>query len=142
MLINRIASSVFDSFSDSGIIATIVAPSGTYVSNRVEIFEQVFSNQRLLDQLCRRIDDGCEPLIAQIDDFLVAACGLSAGFDNLGYVIMLLPSYTYEQSENFDFIEIILEQFSSLAALIEQNQRLRDLGEPEKTVPELAALSA
>ncbi len=150
MTINKIAQMVFDSFGDTDIVIAIIARSGSYVSNRLDIFERIFAERSLLDELCRRVDDGCEPLISQIDGYLVAASGLSSGFDGIGYAIMLLPACSFGQSEHLDFgfdsahhfIEIILEQFSVIAGLIEQNQQLKDYSETEKTGAELAAFAS
>jgi hypothetical protein len=158
MTINKIAQMVFDSFGDTDIVIAIIARSGSYVSNRLDIFERIFAERSLLDELCRRVDDGCEPLISQIDGYFVAASGLSSGFDGIGstssplvgYAIMLLPACSFGQSEHLDFgfdsahhfIEIILEQFSVIAGLIEQNRQLKDYSETEKTGAELAAFAS
>jgi hypothetical protein len=143
MTINQIAQAVFDGFDNTDIVVAILNRSGSYVSNRLDIFERVFAEQRLLDELCRRVDDGQEPLISQIDGYLVAACGLSSGFDGIGYAIMLLPGDSFGKSfEHLDFIEIILEQFSLVAGLIEQNQQLRDYSEAVKTEAESTAFAS
>jgi hypothetical protein len=129
MIINQIASMVFDDFADTGIVIAIIGRTGSYVSNKLDVFERIFVEGGLLDGLCGRVDDGQEPVISRLDGHLVAASGLSAGFDSIGYVVMLLPAGTSEQSVYFDFIEIIFAQFSHIAGLIVQNQRLRDYSE-------------
>jgi len=168
MTINKIAQTVFDSFDNTDIVLAILNHNGTYVANKLDIFEQVFSDSRLLDELCRRVDDGQEPLISQVDGFLVAASGLSNGLKNIGYAIMLLPadSTSSPQADSFksvdstpsaqlrtglltagDFIEIILEQFSTIAGLIEANRQLRDASETAESrhfafeMPSLTALN-
>jgi len=146
MIINQVAHTVFDSFANTDIVLAILNHNGSYVANKLDVFEQVFSERTLLDELCRRVDDGQEPLISQIDDFLIAASGLSNGFKNIGYAIMLLPagstnSPQADSIKSIDFIEIILEQFSQIAGLIEQNQQLRDSSETEKTIFEMPVLT-
>ena len=132
MIINQLARMVFDSFEGTGIIIAILGRTGSYVSNRLDIFETVFTDQLILDELCRRIDDGHEPLITQIDGYLVAASALTSGFDCIGYVVMLLPAWTSEKSlECLDFVEIILNQCSIIAGLINQNQQLKQSAETE-----------
>jgi len=131
MTINQIAQSVFGSFADTDIVLTILNHNGSYVSNKLDIFERVFSDQRLLDELCRRVDDGQEPLFSQIDSYFIAASGLSSGFEGIGYAVMLLPA---ESFKSVDFVEVILGQFSTIAGLIEENQQLRESGEIEKTI--------
>jgi hypothetical protein len=98
----------------------------------LDVFESVFADQRVLDELCRRIDDGHEPLITHIDSYLLAAKAVASGFDNIGYAVILLPADTSEKSlEYLDFLEIILEQFSLIADLVEQNQQLKQSSETE-----------
>ena len=121
MTINKIASTVFESFEDTDIILTIVARSGSYVSNKINVFEEVFSEPNLLEELCRRIDDGCEPLISRIGGYLIAASSVN----DTGYAIMLLPNF--DESVNcMSLIEVILSQISLLSAkLVTDSQESR-----------------
>lgn len=139
MIINQVAQAVFDSFAGTGVVVAILSRNGSYVASKVEVFEKVFADRRLLDELRRRVDDGQEPLLAQMDGFFIAAASLSSG---VGYAVMLVPACSFEQSEDFDFIEVILEQFSVIAGLVEQNQQLRDFGESVKSDAALAAFAA
>lgn len=135
MTINQIAQAVFGSFADTDIVLGILNHNGSYVSNKLDIFERVFADQRLLDELCRRVDDGQEPVFSQINEYFIAASGLSccgaSRREGIGYAVMLLPA---ESFKSLDFIEVVLEQFSTIAGLIEENQRLRESGEIEKTI--------
>jgi hypothetical protein len=138
MIINQIAHMIFDSFQDTGIVLAILNRNKSYVSNKLEIFEKVFTEQKLLESLCCKIDDGCEPLMTQIGEYLVAAESLG----DIGYVVILLPRCDFkESSEYLGLIEIILEQFSVLAGLVEQNQQLRDYGEYVKPNSDLAVFA-
>ena len=132
MIINRIASMVFDSFEGTDFIVAILGRTGSYVASKLDVFESVFADQRILDELCRRIDDGHEPLITHIDSYLLAASALTSGFDNIGYVVILLPVDTSEKSiDCLDFLEIILNQCSLLAGLVDQNQQLSQSSKAE-----------
>jgi hypothetical protein len=151
MIINQIARMVFDSFESTDFVVAILGRDGSCISSRPEVFGKVFPEQRLLDELCVKIDDGCEPLITRIDSYLVAAASLTSGFaccgasrrDNIGYAVILLPAGTSEKSiEYLDFVEIILEQFSLIAGLIERNQQLKDSCETEKGVFELPVFTS
>jgi hypothetical protein len=123
---------VFDSFESTGLIVAILGRTGSYVSNKLDVFETVFADQRVLDGLCRRIDDGHEPLTTRINGYLVAASALTSGFDCIGYVVMLLPADTSEKSiDCLDFVEIMLNQCSLIADLVEQNQQLKQSAETE-----------
>lgn len=129
MIINQIAHTVFDSFDDTDIVVAILNHNGSYVSNKLDVFEKVFAQRGLLEELCGRINDGQEPLITNIDGYLVAARGLSAGLKDVdstgsrqvGYAIMLLPGESSKPS--LEYIEIILEHLSLISGLIEQNQK-------------------
>ena len=116
---------VFDSFEGTDLIVAILGRTGSYVSNKLDVFEKVFADQRILAELCRRIDDGQEPLITHIDSYLLAAKAVTSGSDNIGYAVILLPACTFEKSFScLDYIEIILDQFSLIAGLLGQNQHL------------------
>jgi hypothetical protein len=142
MTINQIAQVVFDSFANTDIVLAVLNHNGSYVSNRLDVFEQVFAERTLLDGICRRVDDGQEPVLTQISGFLVAATGISSGLDGMGYAVMLLPARSFEGAfEHLDFIEIILEQFSIIGGLIEQNQQLRNPSESAKNTIDLASLA-
>jgi hypothetical protein len=127
MTIDQTARMMFDNIDNTDIVLAILGRNGSCVSSRPEVFAKVFADQRLLENLCGKIDDGAEPVISKIDDCLVVASSLCAGVKNLGYAIMLLPGYSPEKSfEYLDFIEIIMDQFSLLAGVIEENQQLAD----------------
>jgi hypothetical protein len=123
---------IFDSFEGTDLIVAILDRTGSYVASRLDVFESVFADQRILDELCRRIDDGHEPLITHIDSYLLAAKAVTSGLDNIGYAVILLPACTFEKSFGcLDYIEIILDQFSLLAGLLSQNQQLQQSSKAE-----------
>lgn len=138
MTINKIAHAVFDSFDNTNVVIAILNKNGSYVANKLDVFEEVFAEPAILDELCRKIDDGQEPLISQIDGFVIAASSLFSGFEQIGYSIMLIPIETFK---SFDFIEVILQQFSQIAGLIEQNQQLRESSQVEQSVFEMPVLT-
>ncbi|MBN1786884.1 MAG: hypothetical protein JW806_00650 [Sedimentisphaerales bacterium] len=125
MIIEQIAELVFNRFSDSDIVLAILDRDGSFIANDPEVFGRVFPSGRMLGELCDKIDDGCEPLISQVDGHFVAASGISANLNSIGYAVILLPADNPEKSiEYHDFIEIILEQFSLIASLVLANHRL------------------
>lgn len=107
---------IFDSFENTDIAVALISKDGDCIANRPEVFDKVFSNQKLLEGLCQKIDDGQEPLITFVDDFLVAASGLSTGDDDISYAVMIVPDCSPERAIScMDFVEIILSQISQLA---------------------------
>jgi hypothetical protein len=125
MIIEQIAKLIFEKLANNDIVVAILGRDGSFIANKPEIFSKVFSDHKLLKELCVRIDDGCEPLISQVNSHTVAASDLSTDSGSIGFVVMLLPGNSPEKSiESHDFIEIILEQFSLIAALVELNQQI------------------
>lgn len=112
MIIDRIARTVLESFEESNVILAIVDREGCYVSSQIDVFEEVFADPQMLDEMCRKIDDGCEPLTTQMGNYFVAG----ASINDIGYSILLVPNYAPEKTAAYsDFIEIVLSQISMLA---------------------------
>ena len=112
MVIDRIARVVMESFEESEIILAVVDREGCYVSSKIDIFEEVFSDPQMLDEICKKIDDGCEPLTTEMGNYFVAG----ASIDNVGYSILLVPNYSSDKMAAYsDFSEIVLSQIAMLA---------------------------
>jgi hypothetical protein len=130
-VLNQTAQLVFESFENTDITFALVSKQGRCITNRPNIVSEVFSNQKLLDSLCQRIDDGDEPTMAYVGDYLVAGSGLLIDEDNNGFVIMILPGYTPEKaSASMDFIEVILSQILLLAREVGRNMESSLTGAP------------
>jgi len=130
-VLNQTAQLVFESFENTDITFALISNQGHCITSRPKVVAEVFSNPKLLDSLCQRIDDGDEPTMAYIGDYLVAASGLSIDEDNNGFVIMILPGYTPEKaSASMDFIEVILSQISLLAQQVGRNMESSFTGSP------------
>jgi hypothetical protein len=124
-VLNQTGQLVFESFENTDITFALVSRNGRCITNRPQVIAQVFSNQKLLDSLCQRVDDGVEPTMAHIGDYLVAASALSIDEDDNGFVVMILPGYTPEKTTaSMDFIEVILSQISLLAREVGRNMEL------------------
>jgi hypothetical protein len=130
-VLNQTAQLVFESFENTDITFALISNQGHCITSRPKVVAEVFSNQKLLDSLCQRIDDGDEPTMAYIGDYLVAASGLSIDEDNNGFIIMILPGYTPEKTTaSMDFIEVILSQISMLAREVGRNMESSLRGAP------------
>jgi len=111
MVIDGIAETVLESFEESETILTIVDKEGCYVSSKTDVFERIFADPRVLDSLCKKIDDGCEPLVSHIGSYFVAGSAVK----NVGYSILIVPNYSPDKNASYhDFAEIILSQVSLL----------------------------
>ncbi|MEN6387179.1 MAG: hypothetical protein ABFD79_18525 [Phycisphaerales bacterium] len=111
MIIDRIARTVMESFDNSKIILAIVDREGCYVSSKIDLFEKVFDDPQMIDEMCKKIDDGCEPAITQMGNYLAAG----AAIGEFGYSILLVPDYTPDKAAAYhDFVEIVLSQIGML----------------------------
>jgi hypothetical protein len=85
-------------------------------------------SEQFLKELCVKIDDGAEPVVTQIDDYSIVAAELSTERNNHGYAIFALPGYNPESTlVNIDLIEMLLNQLSLIARLIEKNNLLYEV---------------
>jgi hypothetical protein len=120
MIIDRIARTVMANFEESETILAIADREGCYVSSNIDEFEGVFADPQILDGICSRIDDGCEPATSVIGRYFVAGYSINTS----GYAILLIPNYTSEKASAYnDLAEIILKQVAMLAE--------NAIGEPE-----------
>jgi hypothetical protein len=130
-VLNQTGQLVFESFENTDITFALISKDGHCITNRPKVVAEVFANQKLLDSLCQRIDDGVEPSMIYLGDYLVAGASLLIGEDNNGFVIMILPGYGPERaSASMDFIEIILSQVSLLAQEVGRNMESSPIGIP------------
>ncbi|OQA03942.1 MAG: hypothetical protein BWY69_00169 [Planctomycetes bacterium ADurb.Bin401] len=101
-----------ESFEESEIILAIVDREGCYVSSQIDKFEEVFSDPQMIDEICVKIDDGCEPLTTEMQGYFAAG----AAIDSVGYSILLVPGYTPDKMAAYsDFAEIVMSQIGMLA---------------------------
>jgi hypothetical protein len=130
-VLNQTAQLVFESFENTDITFALISKEGHCITSRPQVVAEVFSNQKLLDSLCQRINDGDEPTMAYIGDYLVAGSALLIDEDNNGFVIMILPGYGPEKaSASMDFIEVILSQILLLAREVGRNMESSLTGTP------------
>ncbi|HAL46089.1 MAG: hypothetical protein A2Y12_13160 [Planctomycetes bacterium GWF2_42_9] len=112
MIIDRIARTVMENFEESEIILAIVDRDGCYVSSKMDAFEEVFADPQMLDEICRKIDDGCEPATAIMGNYMVAGSSIN----DVGYSILLVPNYAPDKAAAYhDFAEIVLSQIAVIA---------------------------
>lgn len=85
-------------------------------------------NQRLLDEICGRLDDGEDPLVLKVKGGCVAACQLGTERVHCGYFLVLLEGYTPETvGANMRLVEMILSQAQLVCELVEKNNQLHQL---------------
>lgn len=85
-------------------------------------------NERLLDEMCSRLDDGEDPLVIKVKGGCLAACQLATERTHCGYLLVFLEDYTPETAgANMRLIELILSQAQLICELVEKNNQLHHL---------------
>ena len=124
----QIASQIFETIPENGPIVLIVDPEGNMWPSDSEQFHNLNISESFLKELGRKIDDGFEPLIAQENDCCIVASQLVTERNNCGYIMIALPQDTPESIlANMEFLEMLMNQFSLIARLIEKNNRFYEV---------------
>ncbi len=128
VLNEQIARQIFDVLPERGPVMVIMDADGNYWPSDSEKFSELNIAEPFLKELCAKIDDGAEPVVTQVNDCSVVAAQLTTERTNCGYVLIVLPQYSPESTlANIDLIEILLNQVSLIARLIEKNGLLYEL---------------
>ena len=128
VLNEQIARQIFEDLPERGPIMVIMDRDGNIWPSDSEEFAKLNISEPFLKELCAKIDDGAEPVITQANDCSVVAAQLATEQNNCGYVIIALPQYSPESTLiNIDLIEMLLNQISLIAKLIEKNNLLYEV---------------
>jgi hypothetical protein len=124
----QVARQIFEVLPEQGPIITLIDRNGNIWPSNSEEFAKLDISESFLKELCIKIDDGAEPIITSFNDCSIIAVQLATEHNNCGYVIIALPQYSPELTmTNIDLIEILLNQFSLIAKLIEKNNHLYEV---------------
>ena len=128
VLNEQIARQIFDILPERGPIMIIRDNDGNCWPSDSEKFSKLNVSELFLRELCAKIDDGTEPVVTQENDCSIIATQLVTERTNCGYVIIVLPQYSPESTLiNIDLIEMLLNQISLIAELVEKNNFLYGL---------------
>jgi hypothetical protein len=128
MLNEQIAKEVFAIQPENGPVVVILDRDGTCWPSDAERFAKLNLDAALLKDLCAKVDDGAEPVIAQVNDCSVVAAQLATERTNCGYVLIALANYSPEATmANIDLIEMLLGQIGLIGKLIEKYNQAREL---------------
>jgi hypothetical protein len=128
VLNEQVARQIFDILPEQGPVMVIMDRDGNHWPSDSEKFSKLNIDESFLGELRAKIDDGVEPLVTQVNDFSIVAAQLATEQTNCGYVIIALPQYSPESTLiNIDLVEILLNQVSLIAKLIEKNTLLYEL---------------
>ena len=125
MLNEQIARQIFEILPENGPVILIIDRNGSSWPSDSEEFSKLNISEPFLKELCMKIDDGVEPVITHFNNSSIIAAQLATDKTNCGYIIMALPQYNEESTQkNIHLIEMLLNQFSLIAKLIEKNNNL------------------
>jgi len=128
VLNEQVARQMFEVLPEQGPVIVIVDRDGHFWPSDSERYSKLNISESFLKELQAKIDDGTEPVVTQVDDCSVIAAQLATERTNCGYVIIALPQYSPESTLiNIDLIEILLNQISLIARLVEKNNLLYEL---------------
>ena len=137
----QIARQIFETLPEEGPVIIIMDNRTNCWPSNSERFSKLNISEMFIKEICSKIDDGAEPFVTQQNDCSIIAAQLATERTNCGYAIIILPQYNPESALiNIDLIEILLNQISLIARLIEKNNLLYEL--QMKHQPDLTGFSA
>ena len=121
----QIARQVFDTVPEGGPLVLIMDRNGNRWPSDSQELVKLDISESFYEELCSKIDDGSEPIFTQINEYSIIAAGLTTERRDCGYVMIAIPQSCPESTfHNVDLIEMLLNQFSVIAKLIEKNDLL------------------
>ena len=128
VLTEQITRQIFEVLPERGPIVVIIDREGNSRPSDPEEFAKLNISESFLKEVCAKIDDGAEPVVTDSNDCSLIAAQLATERCNCGYVIMALPQYSPESILiNIDLFEMLLNQISLIAKLIEKNNLLYEV---------------
>ena len=123
----QIARQIFETIPEQGPVVAIIDTSANCWPSNSEEFHKLNIDESFLKELCAKIDDGLDPVITYENDCSFVASQLLTENNHCGYIIIALPEYDSQAIlENMSLLEMLLNQFSLIARLIEKNNRFYD----------------
>ena len=122
MLTEQIARQIFEVLPERGPLIIIMDANGNSLPSNPEEYDKLNISESFLKEVCVAIDDGIEPVITSSNESGIIAGQLATEESNYGYMFVILPQYNPESALlNIDLAEMLLNQISLIARLIEKN---------------------
>ena len=124
----QIARQIFAIQPENGPIMLILDRRDNCWPSDSEKFSSLNIDREFLKELCAKVDDGAEPVIAQLNNCSIVAAQLATERTNCGYIVLIMPQYSTESTiVNMDIIETLVSQIGLIARLIEKTNQLSEL---------------
>ncbi len=129
MLNEQVARHVFEILPEDGPILVILDRHGNFWPSDSQKFNDLPVSETFIREICNRVDDGCEPVMSKIEDHTLVASQLHTQRTNCGYVVIIGVCEKEDEDEtfSFDLAEIVINQISLIASLLEKNNLLYEL---------------
>ena len=128
VLNEQIARQIFETIPEQGPVVVILDTDGNCWPSDSEEFHKLNIHESFLKELCSKIDDGDEPLITCENGCGFIATQLATDKHNCGYIIIALPHHSKESIlTNIGIIEMLLNQISLIARLVEKNNHFYEI---------------
>jgi hypothetical protein len=125
VLNERIARQGIEMLPERGPLVAIVDRAGNCWPSNTEEFARIKLDETVLQDLRAKVDDGAEPVVAQLGDVSVSAAQLATERTNCGYLLVALPRNDARSSTvEVGLLEALLSQITLVARLIEHDSLL------------------
>ena len=119
----QVAREIFSLLPEQGPIVVIMDRQGRVWASDPEGFSALKVDEGFLAEICAKIDDGVEPVVAQRDDCGIVAGQLAGERAVCGYVFVVLRQSTAESTLlRVDLAEALVSQMSLVAELLEKSR--------------------
>ena len=121
MLNEQVARQVFEIVSEQGPLVMIMDREGNCWPSNSAKFESLNLSKTWIESFCSKISDGVEPVVSHVQNHGIVGAQLATDRSKCGYILMAIEEPGLESLlSKIELVEMILDQFSLIAKLIEK----------------------
>lgn len=125
-MLNQICQRLRDLLPEEGPSFVVLDSQGQVWPTDDAVFAKVFGDkEQMPEELRSRLADGYDPIVGQFNGHTVIATQLTTEALGCGYLLLLMPGYTRQTAlANFGLIELVMNQATLIAELMDRNNEL------------------
>ena len=128
IICSQLAQKLFELLDEQPMVMIIKDIEGTRWCSNAEELAKLDISEDFINDTCRKIDDGEEPLLTHKDDISIMAFQLATKRTNCGYVFIVLPKSDPENTlRNICLVDLLRGQVELIAELVEKNLLLYEM---------------
>ena len=129
LLTEQIRGHLFNLAGPEGPVLVVIDPDRRFkASHPGRVGFLLGENERLVEEICTRLEDGEDPLVIKVKGGCAAACQLATEQMHCGYLVVFFDGYTPEtMGANMAIVELLLSQIQLICELVEKNNQLHHL---------------